>query len=114
MDYKDLAVNPVSVLLQLIGGKWKILIVKELLKKEVRFVELKKKLGCTAKILAASLKEMEEDGLIIREQYEENPPKVVYYLTDIGLTLRPVIDSMQKWGQEYKKLRKLMAKMKKE
>ena len=76
------------------------------------FVELKKKLGCTAKILAASLKEMEEDGLIIREQYEENPPKVVYYLTDIGLTLRPVIDSMQKWGQEYKKLRKLMAKMK--
>ncbi len=112
MDYKDLAVNPVSVLLQLIGGKWKILIVKELLKKEVRFVELKKKLGCTAKILAASLKEMEEDGLIIREQYEENPPKVVYYLTDIGLTLRPVIDSMQKWGQEYKKLRKLMAKMK--
>ncbi len=112
MDYKDLAVNPVSVLLQLIGGKWKILIVKELLKKEVRFVELKKKLGCTAKILAASLKEMEEDGLIIREQYEENPPKVMYYLTDIGLTLRPVIDSMQKWGQEYKKLRKLMAKMK--
>ena len=112
MDYKDLAVNPVSVLLQLIGGKWKILIVKELLKKEVRFVELKKNLGCTAKILAASLKEMEEDGLIIREQYEENPPKVVYYLTDIGLTLRPVIDSMQKWGQEYKKLRKLMAKMK--
>ena len=112
MQYKDLAVNPVSVLLQLIGGKWKILIVKELLKKEVRFVELKKKLGCTAKILAASLKEMEEDGLIIREQYEENPPKVVYYLTDIGLTLRPVIDSMQKWGQEYKKLRKLMAKMK--
>lgn len=112
MDYKDLAVNPVSVLLQLIGGKWKILIVNELLKKEVRFVELKKKLGCTAKILAASLKEMEEDGLIIREQYEKNPPKVVYYLTDIGLTLRPVIDSMQKWGQEYKKLRKLMAKMK--
>ena len=112
MDYKDLAVNPVGVLLQLIDGKSKILIVKELVKKEVRFVELKKKLGCTAKILAASLKEMEEDGLIIREQYEENPPKVVYYLTDIGLTLRPVIDSMQKWGQEYKKLRKLMAKMK--
>ena len=112
MDYKDLAVNPVSVLLQLIGGKWKILIVKELLKKEVRFVELKKKLGCTAKILAASLKEMEEDGLIIREQYEENPPKVVYYLTDIGLTLRPVIESMQKWGKEYKKLRKLMERIK--
>ncbi len=112
MEYKDLAVNPVCVVLQLIGGKWKILIVKELLKKEMRFVELKKNLGCTAKVLTATLKEMEEDGLVIREKYDVLPPKVEYYLTDIGLTLRPVIESMQKWGKDYKKLRKLMERMK--
>ena len=110
MQYKDLATNPVSVVLQLVGAKWKLLIIKELLKKEMRFVELKKNLGCTAKVLTNCLKELEEDGLIIREEYDELPPKVEYYLTDIGYTLRPVIDSMQKWGKEYKRLRKLMEK----
>lgn len=110
MQYKDLATNPVSVVLQLVGAKWKLLIIKELLKKEMRFVELKKNLGCTAKVLTNCLKELEEDGLIVREEYDELPPKVEYYLTDIGYTLRPVIDSMQKWGKEYKRLRKLMEK----
>ena len=114
MDYKELASNPVSVLLQLVGAKWKLLVVKELLTKEQRFVELKKKLGCTAKVLTACLKEMEEDGLIVREAYEGKPPKVEYYLTEIGYTLRPVLDSMQKWGKEYKRLRKLMEKYKNE
>lgn len=108
MDYKELATNPVSVVLQLVGAKWKILIVKELLKKEMRFVELKKSLGCTAKVLTNCLKEMEEDGLVIREEIESSMPYVEYYLTDIGYTLRPVIESMQKWGKEYKRLRKLM------
>ena len=112
VEYKDLSTNPVSVVLQLVGAKWKLLIIKELLKKEMRFVELKKNLGCTAKVLTACLKEMEEDGLVIREEYESIPPKVEYYLTDIGYTLRPVIDSMQKWGKEYKRLRKLMEKYK--
>lgn len=112
MEYKNLAVNPVNVVLQLVGGKWKILIVKELLKKEKRFVELKSSLGCTAKVLAACLKEMEDDGLVIREEHNSGRVKVEYYLTDIGLTLRPVIESMQKWGKEYKKLRKLMEKLK--
>ncbi len=110
MQYKDLATNPVSVVLQLIGAKWKILVIKELLKKEMRFVELKKNLGCTAKVLTNCLKELEEDGLIIREEYEGLPLRVEYYLTDIGYTLRPVIESMQKWGKEYKRLRKLMEK----
>lgn len=110
MQYKDLATNPVSVVLQLVGAKWKLLIIKELLKKEMRFVELKKNLGCTAKVLTNCLKELEEDGLIVREEYDELPPKVEYYLTDIGYTLRPVIDSMHKWGKEYKRLRKLMEK----
>lgn len=110
MDYKELTLNPVGIVLQLVGAKWKLLIVKELLVKELRFVELKKKLGCTAKVLTACLREMEEDGLIVREELEENHLKVVYYLTDIGYTLRPVIESMQKWGKEYKRLRKLMEK----
>ena len=76
----------------------------------MRFAELKKNLGCTAKVLTACLKELEEDGLIIREDYGTQPPRVEYYLTDIGYTLRPVIESMQKWGKEYKRLRKLMEK----
>ena len=110
MNYKELSSNPVSVLLQLVGAKWKLLIIKELLAKEQRFVELKKKLGCTAKVLTACLKELEEDGLVVKEKYEGLPPKVEYYLTDIGYTLKPVIESMQKWGKEYKRLRKLMEK----
>ena len=110
MEYKDIAVNPVSVVLQLVGAKWKILIIKELLKKEQRFVELKNHIGCTAKVLTKCLKELEEDGLVVREEVEIIPPRVEYYLTDIGYTLRPVIDSMEKWGKEYKRLRKLMAK----
>ena len=110
MDYKNLSTNPVSVLLQLVGAKWKLLVVKELLKKEMRFVELKKNLGCTSKVLTACLKEMEKDGLIVKEKYEGLPVRVEYYLTDIGYTLRPVIDAMNKWGKEYKRLRKLMEK----
>ena len=110
MEYKDLSTNPVNVVLQLVGAKWKILIIKELLKKEMRFVELKNNLGCTAKVLTACLKEMERDGLVYREEYDILPPKVEYYLTDIGYTLRPVIEAMQTWGKEYKRLRKLMDK----
>ena len=108
MDYKDLSTNPVAVVLQLVGAKWKILIVKNLLKKEMRFCELKKSLGCTAKVLTACLKEMEEDGLVLREKSETEYNVVEYYLTDIGYSLRPVVESMQKWGKDYKKLRKLM------
>ena len=110
MDYKELSTNPVGVMLQLVGAKWKLLIVKELLKKEMRFAELKKNLGCTSKVLISCLKDMEEDGIVVREAYEGQPPRVEYYLTDIGYTLRPVIDAMQKWGKEYKRLRKLMDK----
>ena len=108
MDYKDLSSNPVAVLLQLVGAKWKMLIIQNLLKKEMRFCELKKKIGCTAKVLTACLKDMEEDGLIIREADEKEINKVEYYLTDIGYTLKPVIETKKKWGKEYKRLRKLM------
>ena len=110
MEYNLLSSDPVGVVLQLVGAKWKILIVKNLLKKEMRFCELKKSLKCTAKVLTACLKEMEDDGLIIREADERAVNKVEYYLTDIGYTLRPVVDSKQKWGKDYKRLRKLMEK----
>ena len=112
MEYKDLSSNPVGVVLQLVGGKWKILIVKNLLSKEMRFSELKKSLGCTSKVLTACLKEMEEDGIIIREKFDSQPNYITYYLSDIGYTLKPIVDAMQKWGKDYKKLRKLMEKYK--
>ena len=108
MDYKDLSSNPVAVVLQLVGAKWKMLVIQNLIKKEMRFCELKKSLGCTAKVLTACLKEMEEDGRVIREVDDREVNRVEYYLTDIGYTLKPVIESMQKWGKEYKRLRKLM------
>ena len=110
MKYKDLSTNPVEVLLQLIGAKWKLLIVNELLKKEMRFCELKKKLGCTSKVLTACLKEMETDGIIVRETSDNKENRVEYYLTDIGYTLRSVVEAAQKWGKDYKKLRKLQEK----
>jgi len=108
MEYKDLSSNPVAVVLQLVGAKWKILIIKNLLKKDMRFCELKKSVGCTAKSLISCLKDLEEDGLVTKEANYININKSEYCLTDIGYTLKPVIDSMQKWGKEYKKLRKLM------
>ena len=108
MEYKELPSNPIEVMLQLVGAKWKIHVIRNLLKKEMRFCELKKSIGCTSKVLTACLKEMEEDGLIIREVTESTKPKIEYYLTDIGYTMRPVIETMEKWGKEYKKLRKLM------
>ncbi len=110
MEYKDLSSNPVAVVLQLVGAKWKILVIKNLLKQDMRFCELKKSVGCTSKSLVSCLKELEEDGLITKENNNVNVNKSEYCLTDIGYTLKPVIDSMQKWGKEYKKLRKLMEK----
>ena len=114
MKYNQLSSNPVNVVLQLVGAKWKILVIKELLVREKRFSELRRTLGCTAKVLTACLREMEDDGLIIREESDSAENRVEYYLTDIGYTLRPVVESMQKWGKEYKRLRKLMERAKTE
>ena len=110
MEYKDLSSNPVGVVLQLVGAKWKILIVKNLLSGEMRFSELKKSLKCTSKVLTACLKEMEEDGLIIRKEFDNKPNYIEYCLSDVGYTMKSIIDAMQKWGKDYKKLRKLMEK----
>ena len=102
--------NPIKIVMQLVGAKWKILIVSELLEREKRFSELKKALNCTSKVLISCLKEMEENGLVVREEENSSDRVVYYYLTDLGYTMRPIVESMQKWGREYKKLKKLQEK----
>ena len=108
MIYKKNSANPLCTILQLVGAKWKLLIIQQLFEKDMRFCELKKKLGCTAKVLVSCLKELESDGFIVREKLNNSDSNIRYYLTDLGYTLRPVLDAMQKWGRDYKKLIKLM------
>ncbi len=110
MKYKKISSNPIATLLQIVGAKWKLLIIQALLKKEMRFSELKKALGCTSRILQINLTELAQDGLVVREEDLSEPNRVEYYLTDIGYTLKPVIDTMEKWGKDYKRLKKLMEK----
>lgn len=96
---------PVETTLQLIGNKWKILIIRDLLGKTKRFNELLKSLnGVSTKVLTENLRNMEEDGLINRTVYAEIPPKVEYSLTDLGKSLEPVLKSLEAWGWDYKKL----------
>ena len=95
---------PVETTLILIGDKWKILILRDLLQGTRRFGELKKSIGSVSqKVLTAKLRDMEENGLVHREVYAEVPPKVEYSLTELGQSLRPILDAMWKWGEEYKK-----------
>lgn len=113
MNSKDLPKCSVETTFMMIGCKWKVLIVKELLNGTMRFCELKKAVGgITQKVLTSNLREMETMGLITRKIYEQNPPKVEYSLTDIGYTLKPVIDALKVWGKDYKKYIKLLEKMK--
>ena len=93
---------PVQTCLNFISDKWKILIIRDLLTGTKRFSELKKSLSpVTQKMLTQQLRQMEEDGLIHREVYPVVPPKVEYSLTDFGLSLKPVIESMKTWGSIY-------------
>ena len=95
---------PVETTLILIGDKWKVLILRDLLQGTRRFGELKKSIGrVSQKVLTAKLRDMEENGLVHREVYAEVPPKVEYSLTELGQSLRPILDAMWKWGEEYKK-----------
>lgn len=94
---------PVEVTLQLIGNKWKVLIIRDLLTGTKRFNELMHSVtGITQKVLTSNLRSMEEAGLLIRTVYPEIPPKVEYSLTETGLSLKPILDSMFSWGTEYK------------
>ena len=94
---------PVATTVQLIGNKWKLLILRNLLARPWRFNELRKSLdGISQKVLTESLRSMESDGIVIRTVYAEVPPRVEYSLSELGETLRPILDAMQAWGTEYK------------
>ena len=100
---KELPACPVEITLQLIGNRWKVLIMRDLLEGTKRFGELKKSVGSiTQKVLTQNLRDMEESGLVIRKVYAEVPPRVDYTLTELGYSLKPVLDSMIEWGTSYK------------
>lgn len=112
MNYKDLPKCPIEATIKMIGCNWKILIIRELLSGTKRFGELKKSVkGITQKVLTAKLREMEETGLVERTVYPQIPPKVEYTLTDVGYSLRPVIEALKEWGKDYKRYTKLLEKM---
>ena len=99
----DLPACPVETTLMIIGDKWKVLILRDLMNGTMRFGELKKSIGTVSqKVLTAQLREMEEKGLLTRKVYAEVPPRVEYTLTENGYSLKPVLDAMWAWGAEYK------------
>lgn len=94
---------PVATTVSLIGSKWKLLIMRNLLVRPWRFNELQKNLeGISQKVLTDSLRSMESDGIITRTVYPEVPPRVEYALSALGESMRPIIKSMEEWGLEYK------------
>lgn len=100
---KELPACPVETTLTLIGDKWKVLILRDLLPGTKRFGELKKSIGnVSQKVLTAQLRTMEDNGLINRTVYAEVPPKVEYSLTELGRSLKPILDALQNWGENYK------------
>lgn len=100
----ELPVCPVATTVQLIGSKWKLLIMRNLLVRPWRFNELLKDLeGISQKVLTDSLRSMEADGIIVRTVYPEVPPHVEYSLSELGETMRPIMDAMEIWGNNYKK-----------
>lgn len=100
---KELPACPVEKTLTLIGDKWKVLILRDLMPGTKRFGELKKSIGhVSQKVLTAQLRDMEENGLLHRRTYAEVPPRVEYSLTDLGRSLKPVLDALQEWGARYK------------
>lgn len=100
---KELPACPVETTLTMISDKWKVLILRDLLPGTKRFGELKKSIGhVSQKVLTSQLREMEENGLLTRTVYAEVPPRVEYTLTDLGYSLKPILDAMSNWGEEYK------------
>ncbi len=102
---EELPECPVATTVQLIGSKWKLLILRNLLARPWRFNELRKSLeGISQKVLTDSLRSMEEDGIITRTVYPEVPPRVEYALSELGVSLRPIIKAMEEFGMDYKAL----------
>ena len=102
-EIKVLPACPVETTLMMIGDKWKVLILRDLMPGTKRFGELKKSIGkVSQKVLTAQLRDMEEKGLISRKVYAEVPPRVEYSITELGKSLAPILDSMRIWGEHYK------------
>lgn len=93
----------VATTVQIIGSKWKILIMRNLLSRPWRFNELRKSLdGVSQKVLTDSLRQLESDGIVLRTAYPEVPPRVEYSLTKLGESMRPILSAMEAWGKIYK------------
>lgn len=100
---EEMPACPVATTVQLIGSKWKLLILRNLLARPWRFNELRKSLeGISQKVLTDSLRSMEEDGLVTRTVYPEVPPRVEYSLSPLGESMRPIIQAMEQWGVQYR------------
>lgn len=100
---EELPACPVATTVQLIGSKWNLLIIRNLLVRPWRFNELRKDLaGISQKVLTDSLRSMEQDGIVIRRVYPEVPPRVEYSLSELGESMRPIIQAMEQWGTDYK------------
>lgn len=100
---ESLPACPVETTLLLIGDKWKVLILRDLMPGTKRFGELKKSIGSVSqKVLTAQLRDMEDKGLVHREVYAEVPPRVEYSLTALGRSLKPILSAMENWGEDYK------------
>lgn len=99
---EEMPACPVATTVELIGSKWKLLIIRNLLVRPWRFNELKKDLaGISQKVLTDNLRSLESDGIITRTVYPEVPPRVEYALSELGETLKPILDSMAEWGRFY-------------
>lgn len=102
LSLTDLPACPVETTLTLISDKWKVLILRDLMPGTKRFGELKKSIGhVSQKVLTSQLRQMEESGLLTRKVYAEVPPRVEYTLTDLGCSLKPIMDAMWTWGEQY-------------
>ena len=102
MESSALPACPVETTLMLIGDKWKVLILRDLMPGTKRFGELKRSIGSVSqKVLTAQLRDMEEKGLVSRRVYAEVPPRVEYSLTELGRSLKPILDAMWIWGEGY-------------
>lgn len=98
----ELPFCPVATTVDLIGNKWKLLIMRELLKGTQRFNEIHRAVeGISQKVLTQNLRKMEEDGIVVRQIFAEVPPRVEYSLSELGDSLRPIISAMSDWGKAY-------------
>ena len=96
---------PVATTLKLIGNKWKIFIIQQLMDRPFRFSELRRAIpGISEKVLTDNLRAMEKDGLITRTVFPEVPPRTEYALSELGNTMRPIIESMATWGTGYQQI----------